>query len=253
MTMYKARHALVSWTDEDGTPRTMFRGQKGDIPDKEAARLKKFDAIVSVDEELQRPGVLQDLPLAPDDEELVAWLAGANATEIAEMATKRPELRPRIEGALEGIRQLRDGEDAHLEEARRALSPDAVKREGATGGIEEIEGGDDPTKMNTPVHVGDDAFVEVDPAGQFLGGGPDGSTLNADTTRETNTPLSDTPAPMTTDINTLVQGSVDEVAAYIGEHPDEADAVLAAEAAAHDGQPRVGVVLAQRSATEFKQ
>ena len=268
MAMYKARHALVSWTDEDGSSHTIFRGQTGDIPEGEVKRLMPHGAIVGVDEELKRPGILQQLGEAPDDEELLNWMSGANASDVAELVTVRPELRPRVESTLAAVQRDRGVDDTHLKDIYTALSRVPAGEDntplrgstninddenGDTGGFSYMVGGSTPaTGRDTTAEGLDDIVLPpghepVDPAGQFATGGADGGAFDGDSV-ETNTPLE---VPSTTDYPTLVSGSADEVASYISEHPQEANNVLEAETEATNGSPRAAVVLAARSAAQF--
>jgi hypothetical protein len=121
MAQHKIRHALASWTNEDGTPGTAFRGQVAEIPESEATRLRKYGAIIGPDEEVEHPGILSDLPQSPSDEELINWISAANTSEVKALVNQRPELVPRIEGALTHVKSLRAGEDMHYNEIRLAL------------------------------------------------------------------------------------------------------------------------------------
>jgi hypothetical protein len=237
MALYKIRHALASWTNLDSTPGMAFRGQVVDIHDEEAKRLMKGNAIIGVDDELEHPGILQDLPVAPTDEELVNWIVAANVSDVKALVEERPEIAPRVEGALNHVKTMRAYEDTHLNEIRNSLQP---------GGAETDEYG---------VVLGSGAKSAHDVRDTSAIGNDD-ITVSVPTTSqsgftETNTPLATAPVVPPIDLLTLVQGTAQDVANYVSAHPDEAAAVLEAETVSTSGSPRADVVMAVRSATGF--
>ena len=159
---------------------------------------------------------------------------------MAQLIATRPELRPRIEGAVTNVDEARGAEAVHMEEVRRALDGLPPRGDGdddikfdipgrPTGGIEDIAGESGASTGSDTVdtsHEGDDDIVVDIPNAQSTSSVP-------------------------VDYVALVKGSADEVSGYISEHPSEADAVLAAEAAGTGGAPRAAVVLAARAAAEF--
>lgn len=253
MALYKIRHALASWTNTDGTPGMAFRTQTAEIPDAEAKRLKEYFAIIGPDEEVEHPGILQDLPQSPSDEEILNWIANANASEVRALASTRPELVPRIEGALTSVKTARAYEDEHLNEIRMAmqpggLSPDGTDILGSAGAT-----GRDTTDTSA---TGDEDIVMPDPALGPAGAGiePPGGGAGVGGP-ETNTELKDANGNPDSlppvDHSVLVQGTGQDVANYIGAHPEQAASILAAEEAHTEGSPRVEVVNAVRAATGF--
>ncbi len=267
MGQYKIRHALASWVDEttgQQVGHTAFRGQIAEIPEDEATRLKAYGAIIGADEELPRPGNIAELSPSPTDEELIAWLSAANTDEVVSLVAERPELRPRIDGALENVTQAQGAEAVHLEEVRRAMAgmPPVSHDEdiiidvkGApTGGQTDVLGGNTPATgaddtTPNPDDVNEDIIIDK---GESFAVPVDSGALDGDSV-ETNTPLEEAPVapPSNVDYAALVTGPADGVASYIATHPAEADAVLAAETQATNGAPRAPIVLAARSAAQF--
>lgn len=242
MAEFKIRHALASWV-HNGKSHTAFRGQVAEIPDDEAERLLSHNAIIPAADELMRPGIIQDLPASPSDEELIAWLSEANPSEVVMLIADRPEFRPRIEAAVENVALAKGYEAQHLEDVRRAMEGVAP--------VQHSENNDD---------------IVLDVPGAPTGGQGDmvgGSTsTGADTTDTSGDPGDDDIVVNTPDANAtgtssavdyaaLVTGPADGVAGYISTHPEEANAVLEAENAATDNQPRSAIVLAHRSASGF--
>lgn len=248
MGLYKIRHALATWIDSEGTPQTGFRGQVVEIPDVEAQRLIPHEAIIGADEELVHPGILADLPASPSDEELLAWVTAANISEVTDMVTQRPELRVRIEATLKQVVALRGSEDTHLADVARAMqglppeTNDDIKfgaPSAPTGGIEEIAGASSASTGSDDVDTSGEGDEDIHMAI------PDGTAAG--------TLANDTPDVIasTTDYATLVTGSAEDVAAYIGDHPLEVNAVVAAEMANTNEQPRAAVIVAARAAAQF--
>lgn len=252
MALHKIRHALASWTNADGTPGMAFRGQTAEIPDTEAARLKKFFAIIGPDEEVEHPGILQDLPQSPSDEELLNWITNANASEVRALISQRPELAPRIEGSLTHVKSLRAGEDAHYNEIRLAIQQGGLKADDddlvlGSG----ARSGHDVTDTSADGDNGDIRIKSENPAGASTA--PPDSSAGVQGP-ETNTGLKDAdgnPTLPPVDHAVLVEGSEQDVANYVAAHPEEAAAILEAETVHTDGSPRVGVVNAVRTANEF--
>lgn len=250
MALFKARHALVSWTNEDGTPGTVFRGQTADIPDGEASRLKKFFAIIPPEDEVEHPGILQDLPVSPSDEEILNWISNANASEVRALISMRPELAPRVEGALTNVKAARSYEDAHLNDIRLAIQQGGLQTDEIMLGSGAKSGWD---KTDTSAEGNEDIVVtSLNPSGA--------STAPVDSSAgisgpETNTELKDANGnpdglpPIDHDI--LVQGSTPDVINYISAHPEQASEILDAENANTNGAPRVEVVNAVRAAAGF--
>lgn len=253
MALYKVRHALASWTNLDGTPGMGFRTQTVEIPDEEAKRLKSHFAIIGPDEEVEHPGILQDLPQSPSDEEILNWVTNANVSEVKALISQRPELTPRIEGALSNVHTARAYEDSHLNDVRLAIQSGGLKADDDDITLGSTRTGRDPELRDTS-DDGDNSDITVitstNPAGA--------STVPpevAGTTEEDNTKLKDAngnpdslPAM---DHGVLVQGSAPDVANYIAAHPDQAAAILDAETAHTQGSPRSEVVNAVRAASDF--
>lgn len=260
MALYKIRHALANWTNDDGTPGMAFRGQVADIPDKEASRLKKHFALIGADEEVEHPGILSDLPVSPSDEEILNWITNANASEVRALINKRPELKPRVEGALTNVKAARSYEDQHLNDIRLAiqgdgLGPDGTDVLGARSGFDST---DTSAEGNEDIVVTPSATPPVDGVTSLNPAGP--STAPPDPSSgvqgpETNTELKDANGNPDTlpplDHGVLVQGTAGDVANYIGAHPDQAAAILEAETIQTQGSPRAEVVNAVRAANSF--
>lgn len=222
MTQVKVRHALATWQDEPGGPvLTAFRGQTVEMPEAEAARLRRHAAVVSPDLELDRPGILLELPQAPDDEELIAWVMAASASEVQVLAHSRPELAARLEAAATRITDERRRMDDHLSSVRQVL-----------GGSRVIED-DIVLDTGTPATGTDDDAPPPPPPPPPL---VQEETPGAEQLQQP------------TSLSQLVSGSVPGIAAYLREHPEEAQDVLEAENEARQGQPRAGVVAAVQAA-----
>lgn len=265
MALYKVRHAIANWTNEDGTPGMAFRGQVAEIPDKEASRLKRFFALIGKDEEVEHPGILSDLSVSPSDEEILNWIANANASEVRALVSKRPELKPRIEGALLNVKAARSYEDAHLNEVRLALQQGGLTPDDADGVLGSARTGFDTT--DTSADGNDDIIVSPSlstppPIGGDTSSDPAENTVVppevSGVTEEDNTELKDAngnpdsaPSLPPVDHAVLVQGTGVDVANYIAAHPEEGAAILDAENLHTNDQPRPEVVNAVRSANGF--
>lgn len=99
MAKFKVRWALISYGN--GTEQVLaFRGMTiEDVPANEVPALLDAGAIVEEDAELDMPGTLLPIPVAPSDEELVAWVGSASQTEVLQAVNDRPELSARIKDA----------------------------------------------------------------------------------------------------------------------------------------------------------
>jgi hypothetical protein len=252
MALHKVRHAMANWTNEDGTPGMAFRNQVVEIPDNEAARLKKHFALIGPDEEVEHPGILSDLPQSPSDEELLNWIENANVSEVRALTAQRPELVPRIEGALSNVYTARAYEDTHLNEVRLALQQKGLSPDEISLGSS-LKTGTDPSLRDTS-DDGDnsDIIMPENPSGASLEPPAGGAGVAGP---ETNTELKDAngnpdslPA-MNHEV--LVQGTGVDVANYIAAHPEQAAAILEAETVHTEGSPRPEVVKAVRAANDF--
>lgn len=155
MAQHKVRWALISYSGDTEPTKLAFRGMTvNDIPADEAEQLLANGAIVAADAELDMPGTLLPLPVAPSDEELVAWVGSASQTEVLQAVSDRPELSARI----------KDAWAAHQERMRAQLEvlgqrideiPDAPEEpeQPAT----EVEPGTEPE----PVELNDEYFDQV--------------------------------------------------------------------------------------------
>jgi hypothetical protein len=242
MAKFKVRHALLSYVDDKGVARNAFRGQVVELTDSEAQRLMPYGAITPPDQELQSPGVLMPLSASPSDEEIIGWIAAANASEVGALVTERPEMRPRVEAALISVGAYRDNENMHMEEVKRAL-------DGAPPLKAVDENGDIIMDTRAPATSG---IMDINSSQSDSTGRDDTDTSGSgDNDDITILPPGAVVPPV--DYAAIVTGSAEEVAGYISTHPTEANEVLAAEEAATSGAPRADVVLAARSAIEFNE
>lgn len=256
MAKYKVRHALASWTNTDGTPGTAFRGQVAEIPDSEAKRLKVHFALIGPDEEVEHPGILQDIPSSPSDEELLNWIANANPSEVRALIAKRPELTPRIEGTLLSVKSLRAQEDTHYNDIRLAIQQGGLKPDdptgilgsaGATGrDVADTSGDDD--NGDIILATGDKGSASIAPVDSS--GGVQGPEANTELKDANGIPDGGQTLPPV-DHSVLVEGSEQDVANFIAAHPEQAADILEAETVHSEGSPRTGIVNAVRAATGF--
>jgi hypothetical protein len=251
MALYKIRHAIAAWTHEDGTPGQGFRNQVVEIPDNEAERLKNHFAIIGPDEEVEHPGILQDLPTSPSDEEILGWISNANASEVRALIATRPELAPRVEGALTSVKAARAYEDQHLNDIRLAIQRGGLKTDEIMLGSGAVSG-HDTTDTSGDSDDSDIIVTSLNPAGASTeppagGAGVQGGEPNTGLKDANGNPDGLPPV----DHAVLVQGTGQDVANYVGAHPEQAAAILEAETVHTEGSPRAEVVKAVRAASGF--
>jgi hypothetical protein len=274
MALHKVRHALANWTNADGTPGMAFRGQVVEIPDAEAKRINhkagaSGPALIGPDDEVEHPGILSDLAQSPTDEEILTWIENANVSEVKALVSQRPELAPRIDGALTNVKAIRASEDAHLNDIRLAVQQGGLATDDfENGGVLGARSGHDATDTSND---GDNSDIIVassvappmgavttlgeksnDPAGASIA--PVDSSAGVQGP-EDNTSLKDangTPDSLPAmDHKVLVEGPSQDVANYIAAHPEQAAAILEAETVHSEGSPRAEIVKAARAANGF--
>lgn len=215
MAERKVRHAIVTYTRklEDGrtATETAFRGMIVDIENEdELARLEEFDAVVPVEDDLERPGRMTRLSDAPTDEELINWVAAATESEIRTLVSERPSMGDRVANIQEIVERRYEGQ-------RELLGEKASVAKSALEELPEPEGSGvqgDPTP--------------VDPA-----------------TGQVSDTAPPAPNPETYDLDQVVSQKVSDVEKFLDAHPDQAAAVLDAEnrrAQAAGEDARQGVV-----------
>jgi hypothetical protein len=222
---------MIVWT-EDGRTLYAYRGQIVTLPTSEIERLEAHGALISATVDLDRPGVLMELPLAPSDEELVNWVMNAAPAEVTAVRDQRPELAGRLDGALRHITDERVRQDEHLASVRRAIAE-------GTSGV--------PTDaVGTPLSDADDDIVWGPPR--------ESSTGRTDGVVEVP-PHQDTAQPPETqaasELETIVRGNVEGIASYLADHPEDAQLVLDTENRLRGGEARAGVRRAVEVAATF--
>lgn len=250
----KVRHALINYTvklpGDRQSNETAFRGAIVEIEDQnEFDRLMSLGALIPVDQELERPGRLMDLPETASDEEILNWVANASNAEIQKAAAERPELQSRMMGALQRIEDQRAaaaellGHKSRVEGAIDRLGPrpeyDHLGRptradDGTTAGVQMGVGG----TANVP-HDAEPLDEEGDEGENGEESGSEGEDPNA------------------YDFDAIVRRNVNEVTEFIATHPTLASHVLDAEnrhasATGKDG-PRSTVVRAVEAAAGHTQ
>lgn len=241
MPKVKVRHAIIAYTSQKDLPEVAFRGAIVDLPQSEYDRLAPLGAIVAEDAELDRPGQLLTLPVAPTDEELIAWVIAATPSEVERLVVDRPQLAPRLAGVSQHVEDLRQYQDERLSAA-------AATAEGQGPTQEELHGTSamlDENAGATPLPEGGD------PGDPTVA---DENRLDEEQPNTTNRLASAAPTPDDADArtaDTIVEGSVDEVSDFLSENPEWAQRVLDAEdrrSARAGRQPRRGVLLAAQAA-----
>jgi hypothetical protein len=239
---FKVRHSILNYHDGDGNPVTAFRNMTVELFDeKEIERFKRLGAVIPPDEELQKPGRMMALPETAADEEILNWVADAQASEVRQLILDRPHLADRIRAAAEVVKERfriqeeqLSGVVKQVEEFEAEIPEDQRKPQPAPGSA-------DPGAPPTPPAPG---TQQINPPGgtgepqdNGDGGSGDGGSVDPDE---------------------VVKGSVAEVSKYLSEHPTEAPMVLEAEnrrveaaraAGKADEQPRAGLVRAVQAAS----
>jgi hypothetical protein len=249
---YKVRHALLAWV-EGGRTLNAFRGQIVELPASEARRLMPYGAIIPPEMDLDRPGVLMELPLAPSDEELINWVMSASPAEVSALASQRPELAPRLEGAWRHIVNERQRQDEHLERVRLAMNalPPTGEQGAPAGPTGELI--DDDIVFGAPegATTGRADGVVTLPPPQDQAGSPQSPGAAPVAPNPATVPGPGQPA---TEIDALVRGDVSAISSYLAEHPEDAQVVLDAETrfqAAQGNEARAAVRTAVGIASSF--
>lgn len=213
----KVRHALVNFqvkgTDALGNDRMYdeigLRGQVIDIPDAQARKLMAVGAVIAPDAELDRVGVIMQLPESPTEEEIINWTAAATAAEIANTVAARPELAPRIAGARIRLEE-------NYRRQQELLGGAADRSDALQGAMADADAppGDPDAADGDPDGDGDDPDATI---AERLGWDPD---------------------------DVVKGGNANEVAAFIADNPEHAQLILDAEVRHTAGKPRNAVVRA---------
>lgn len=229
MAKFKVRWALISYTGENEPQVLAFRGMTvEDIPEAEAERLLADGAIVAEGAELDMPGTLLPLPVAPSDEELVAWVGSASQTEVLQAVNDRPELSARIKDAWSAY-----------QDAMRAQLEVLGQR------IEEIP--DVEPEPEAPVNEDDPELTELD---AWINNQPDPAAARAELDALNEPPAEQNQVELNDEyFDQVVAQNVDEVQKFIGEYPQFHNEILAAEG--RRGDVRVGVEKAVEAAAAF--
>lgn len=246
LTPMKVRVALLNYTSTlpDGrkSNETAFRGAVIELEDRvEFNRLVELGAIVPVDQDLERPGRLYDLPETVMDEELINWVANASDREVTDLVAKRPELAARVSGLLTRLDDMRTGADALLGHKTRleGLIADAQDDLPEFDHLGVPLRADPGTSAGVQGGTGGSAIVDED-----------GNPVTDETTEGTEI------EPANFDFDALVRKNVKEVADFIADNPHVAAEVLAAEtrhAQTTGSEPRQTVVRAVEAAAGHTQ
>lgn len=289
MGQVKVRHALIQYrvsNDANALTELAFRNQVVNLPSSEERRLREAGAVIDADAEPERPGILAPLPETASDEEVIGWVLSASETEIASTAAAQPLLAHRIAAARDHIRiNTRDVEAAlrtasHLTAKIREDNPLVVNsQEGAedagdpdtsaggakgTPGPEEAEGAGVNPDPNVAGAIA--GVTSNDPTAGLLNTGepvppsstnPDGTPQNVNPPDPLNTEAANE-VELAAAFDRVVTQNVEKVSAFLSEHPETANGVLAAEerlaaTGANNGKPRQGVVKAAEAAAGFTQ
>ncbi len=236
MAQRKVRHGIVQYTVGEGADlryETAFRGMEVDIPKpQELERLDSLGATVPVEEPLQRPGQMLSLPDTAGDAEIMAWVLGATADEVASLVRQNPVMAPRIETAFLSVQRRLEEQNEHLGGLR--LIAKQAEQAGAEQVVStDLSGGTTPAPLppegTTAVNSPGDA--QGDPAAAPLGKG--GAV--ADGAEEQGSPLADADPneliglPESEADKVVTTGTARVVAEYIANNPQNADAILQAE------------------------
>lgn len=247
MPKMKVRAAMVRYRTGKVGRELAFRGQTIEISADEVDRINTRSttpALVPADQDLDRAGTMRDLPEAPSDAEIVAWVMDASDVEVAALAHTRPDLAVRIADAAAYTARRRDEELERLGQATGVVTdanPDLETQAAAAAGTENVDPGTGGQGR----------------AGQVAGPGPlpEGE---APTTQPAETDGPPVPGedgiPSPGDI--VQSDNYRDIVEYVAAHPELAQQVLEAEKtfrASQSKDPRDSVVKAVASAVALTQ
>lgn len=234
MPKYTVRHAVLQYPSKNAagqdTFETAFRNMNVDLPDDASTqRLLDLGAIVPEGEELTRPGNMLALPETATEAEILNWVAGATTAEVSDLVAARPAMAGRLLSAQESIQARFEAQAELLGEAKEkdvVESPSLDVSTDNSGGVTPA-----PQPSTTPTPAVNSPGDVPNPAVAGQGGLVDGG-------------LSDI------DADDVVNKGARAAADYVSEHPEHAQAILAAENR-RDEEPRPTVVKAVQAAAQF--
>lgn len=249
MPKVKVRHAMVPYRRDPkdaGTSEVAFRGQIVDMPQSEVDRVNAADpaspAVVKEDEDLARPGVIDTLPVAASDAEIVSYVTNATEAEVKALLVARPELAPRIESAQAWAREQFAYQEKMLGQAADAASSvDRTEAQAELGGS---------AMLGT---ASEEAGGNGGEAQGRAGAQQQGADNPADSTSVPSTPEAGTPdttaeaerradaeaaAAARREADLVVLQNADAVVEHVRSHPAQAAAILEAEGRLASSQNR---------------
>lgn len=223
MPKAKIRHGLAFYMDEDDNQQTAWRGQVVNLSQEEYDRLDKFGALLPVDAELPVHGKMTPIPNMASDEELLAWVSVATKAEIEAAIAERPAIADRLQAAQDEVQKKLEAQNELLSGLKGTIAAGKRKaKKRAASATKETTAQKAKAKAQQAEASSDEADGEEEE-----------EELDEDDPRE------------------VIKGTVDEVSAFLAEHPEAADDILAAEQEAatnDDREVRKGVEEAARLA-----
>jgi hypothetical protein len=270
----KAKHAIVQWSEPiDGRVNIEygFRGQLLEIPDAEAERLLRLDAVVSVEEELPRNGSMTPLDPTADDDRILAWVYEATDSEIRTQIAATPEIKARVLAAYASKAATEKARQEHLGTRRELIegiatpdltpaytdaSPETTARINAA---DLLIPGDDIEVINGQPPVNPELLHSVNTTGEP---GTETTAVGEPATPEavaaaaagldTEDDITDTTTPDDGDgVNwDEVLQTVESASAWLEVNPTWASQLLDKETERRSGDPRKGVIAAVEEAAK---